>query len=113
MAVITVGTWGLLRRSIALALDAVPHSIDPAAVADFLKSQPGVTAIHDLHIWPMSTTDAALPAHLVMPEGNGDDAFLARIAKELHDLHKIEHTTLQIERGNQSVQCKLEPDHVV
>jgi len=113
VAVITIGTWGLLRRSVALALDAVPEGIDPAAVKEYLVSQPGVASIHDIHIWAMSTTEAALTAHLVMPDAAIDDAFLARLSKELHDQHNIEHATLQVERGDPAVQCKLEPDHVV
>ena len=113
VAVISVGTWRLLKRSIALALDAVPEGIDPAAVRAHLASQPGVASVHDLQIWPMRTTEAALTAHLVMPEGDGDDAFLARLANELHEQFRVEHVTLQVERGDQKVTCELEPGHAI
>ena len=113
VAAITYGTWGLLRRSLALALDAVPEGIDPAAVRAYLASLPNVTAVHDLHIWPMSTTQPALTVHLVAPAGTDGDAFLASVAKELHDRFGIEHTTVQVEHGGTGVPCKLEPDDVV
>jgi cobalt-zinc-cadmium efflux system protein len=113
VAVITWGTGGLLWRSLALATDAVPVGIDPSAVREYLLSLPGVTAIHDLHIWGMSTTEAALTAHLVMPAGNINDAFLIDLAKSLHDRHGIEHTTVQIERGEAGVSCPREPEEVV
>lgn len=104
-AVILVATWGLLRDSINLALDAVPFGIDPEAVKAYLSSLPGVTAVHDLHIWPMSTTEAALTAHLVKPDSRGDDALIIRASKELHHRFGIEHTTLQWEREDTSKPC--------
>jgi cobalt-zinc-cadmium efflux system protein len=100
VVVIFISTWDLLRESLDLALDAVPKGIDPAGVYDFLAAQPGVTAVHDLHIWGLSTTDAALTAHLVVPSGKLDDARLAAICRELHDRYRIEHSTLQVERGD-------------
>ncbi|MCY7277021.1 MAG: cation diffusion facilitator family transporter [Phormidesmis sp. CAN_BIN44] len=100
VAVIFVGTWNLLRDSTNLALDAVPQGVEPLAIRTYLAETPGVAAIHDLHIWAMSTTETALTAHLVMPSGCPDDAFLARIRKELHDRFDIEHTTIQIETGD-------------
>lgn len=99
-AVVLFSTWGLLRESLDLALDAVPKGIDPLAVEKYLASLPGVSEVHDLHIWGLSTTEAALTAHLVMPETPYEDALLQRIAKELHDRFGIEHATLQVERGN-------------
>ena len=115
VAVITFGTWGLLRKSVNLAMDAVPEGIDPNAVRDYLAALPGVTAVHDLHIWAMSTTEAALTAHLVkplvQPDAGDEDDLLARTARELHDQFGIEHTTIQIERG--ADQCRLAPDEVV
>lgn len=92
------GTWGLLRESLDLALDAAPAHIDVAAVRAFLAGQPGVVAVHDLHVWAMSATKPALTAHLVRPEG-GDDAFLAAVADAIHRKFGIGHVTLQIERA--------------
>ncbi len=109
--VIVVGTWSLLRRALDMALDAVPHGIDPRAVRDHLKRMHGVTAVHDLHIWPMSTTETALTAHLVMPQGHPGDAALARISAELDERFAIGHATFQVETGEQN--CPLEPDHVI
>jgi cobalt-zinc-cadmium efflux system protein len=106
VAVILIGTWGLLRESVVMALDAVPPSIDPHAVEDALATLPGVARVHDLHIWPMSTTEAALTAHLVVPEGEAGDAFLHGACAMLHDRFGIEHSTLQVERGD--VGCSLE-----
>ena len=97
--VILVGTWGLLREATDLAMDAVPAGIDPAAVAAYLSALPGVTAVHDLHVWAMSTTEAALTAHLVKPDPGDDDAVIARATRELHDRYGIEHVTLQWERS--------------
>ena len=100
VAFIVVGTWNLLRDSVNLALDAVPEGIEPQAVRTYLSELPGVVGVHDLHIWAMSTTETALTAHLVMLTGNPGDAFLSRIAMELHDKFCIEHTTIQVETGN-------------
>jgi cobalt-zinc-cadmium efflux system protein len=99
VAVILVGTWGLLRQSVSMALDAVPDGIDSAAVADFLKGRPGVVTVHDLHIWSMGTTDTALTAHLVMPAGHPGDAELAGLAHDLEHRFGIGHATIQIETG--------------
>ncbi|MDO9695255.1 MAG: cation diffusion facilitator family transporter [Candidatus Latescibacteria bacterium] len=104
-AVILVGTWGLLRESVDLALAAVPAGIDPAAVEAYLNELPGVTAVHDLHIWGMSTTESALTAHLVKPDPRDDDELLARACRELHDRFGIGHVTLQWERGGRPVPC--------
>ncbi|KAB7647680.1 cation diffusion facilitator family transporter [Polymorphobacter fuscus] len=99
VAVILRGTWGLLRESVAMALDAVPEGIDSTAVADFLKGRPGVVTVHDLHIWPMGTTDTALTAHLVMPAGHPGDAALADLAHDLEHKFGIGHATIQVETG--------------
>src|SRR3954471_6896105 len=77
--VILVGTWGLLRDSMNLAMDAVPAGIDPTAVQAFLAAQPGVREVHDLHIWGLSTTETALTAHLVRPGAAQDDGFLTEL----------------------------------
>lgn len=111
--VITYGTWVLLRRSVARSLDAVPEGIDPKEVRSFLERLPCVARVHDLHIWPISATDTAITAHLVMPEADVDDTHLARTAHELHDQFGIGHTTVKIGRGGGSVACKLEPNEVV
>jgi len=96
-AVIVGGTWGLLRDSVNMSLDAVPPEIDPAEVRAFLASRAGVAAIHDLHIWPMSTTETALTCHVVMPDGHPRDAFLHDLADELGHRFRIRHPTVQIE----------------
>lgn len=106
VVVILIGTWGLLRDSINLALDAVPGGIDLDGIRQYLASLPKVVEIHDLHVWGMSTTEAALTAHLVMAEAVCDDAFLARIESELHDLFGIEHATIQMETGNPIYPCR-------
>jgi cobalt-zinc-cadmium efflux system protein len=91
--------WGLMRDSIALSLDAVPGFVDRAAVRAFLAGQPGVTAVKDLRLWPLSTTSAGLTARLVMPAGSPGDDVLHAIAEDLKENHRIGHATLQIERG--------------
>ena len=96
-AVIVIGTWALLRDSITLSLNAVPPGIPAAEVRAFLLAQSGVSALHDFHIWPMSTTEAVLSAHLVMPDGHPGDTFLAATATALHQRFRIGHVTLQIE----------------
>lgn len=98
VAVIAWGTWGLARDSLRMALNSVPRGIDEDGVRAYLAGQSGVEAVHDLHIWPMSTTETALTAHLVMPQGHPGDAFLHDIAHELADHHRIGHVTLQIVR---------------
>lgn len=110
--VIVWGTWGLLRDSTALSLAAVPRGIDPAAVRAFLSKLPGVTQVHDLHIWGMSTTEVALTCHLVMPGGSPGDPFLVDLAHELQHDFGIAHTTVQIETDPNTV-CALAPDHLV
>jgi cobalt-zinc-cadmium efflux system protein len=112
VAVIIWGTWDLLRESTAMSLAAVPSRIDPAAVRNFLGTLPGVASIHDLHIWPMSTTETALTAHLVTPGGNPGDSFLIEACHELNHRFKIGHATLQIETSA-DVHCTLKPDHVI
>jgi cobalt-zinc-cadmium efflux system protein len=106
---IFAGTWGLLRDSVNLAVDAVPRGIVPEEVETYLLNLPGVVTCHDLHIWGMSTTEAALTAHLMMPEGANNDAFLHQTAHGLHEQFGIAHTTLQIERGDAEQLCNLAP----
>lgn len=109
VAVILAGTWGLLRDSLNLVLDAVPRGIDPVAVQDFLEQLPGVAAIHHLHVWGLSTTETACTAHVVKREPQLDDDLLKRIAHELHERFGIEHTTIQFERCDGS-DCPTEPE---
>ena len=111
VAVIAIGTWGLLRDSACLALQAVPPSIDANQVRAYLAALPQVTGVHDLHIWPMSTTETALTAHLEMPNGNRGDKFLHDVCKHLHDQFKIEHCTIQIEQNANA--CSLAPEEKV
>jgi cobalt-zinc-cadmium efflux system protein len=92
-------TWGLLRDSVVMSLSAVPPGIDPAAVGAYLRARPGVTDLHDLHIWPMSTTDIALTAHLVMAQGHPGNGFLVAAAEDLRSRFGIGHATLQIEEA--------------
>jgi cobalt-zinc-cadmium efflux system protein len=110
-AVIGLGSWGLLRDSLKLGLLGVPDGIDEAKVRAFLGGQPGVAAVHDLHIWPMSTTETALTAHLVIPGGHPGDAFLHGLAHDLDHDFGIGHATVQIETAQDA--CALHPDGVV
>jgi cobalt-zinc-cadmium efflux system protein len=112
-AVIVFGTWGLLRSAIGLALDAVPEGVDAAGVRAHLAALPGVAALHDLHIWGMSTTETALTCHLVMPGGHPGDTALNAIAQELHARFRIVHATIQIEVGDSDEICVLTPAHLV
>jgi cobalt-zinc-cadmium efflux system protein len=110
--VIVAGTWSLLRDSVAMSLSGVPPGIDPKAVRAYLEQCIGVAQIHDLHIWPMSTTEVALTCHIVTPDGQPGDAFLMDIAHRLKEDFGIRHATVQIETDLQSP-CALAPDHVV
>jgi cobalt-zinc-cadmium efflux system protein len=108
VVMIVAGTWGLLRESVDLILSAVPSGIDPGRVAEFLRSRPGVTDVHDLHIWGMSTTESALTAHLVMPDGYPGDAALDGFVNELRSRFSISHSTLQVEQGTVQHACALQ-----
>lgn len=113
VVVIAVGTWGLLRDSTNLALAAVPAPIDRDEVEVYLRALPGVTEVHDVHIWGMSTTDTALTAHLIRPVVADDDALLLDVSRVLRERFGIAHPTVQIERGHGPHPCALAPDHVV
>ncbi|HEV2302089.1 MAG TPA: cation diffusion facilitator family transporter [Stellaceae bacterium] len=112
-AVIVAGTWSLVKSAFGLALDAVPEGVDAEAVRAHLVGLPGVVALHDLHIWGMSTTETALTCHLVMPGGHPGDALLGRAAHELHERFGIAHATIQIEVADTEEACRLTPEHVV
>jgi cobalt-zinc-cadmium efflux system protein len=109
-AVVLISGWGLARDSVNLALDGVPKGIDLPDVMGYLARLNGVTDVHDLHIWAMSTNETALTAHLVRPAGF-DDAFLHGVCAELAHRFRIQHATLQIESGSDV--CKLAPAEVV
>ena len=106
VGVVLWSTWGLFRDTLRLSLDAVPDGINPEAVRDYLRSLPGVTDVHDLHIWAMSTTEAALTAHVIIPGHTGDsNPLIQRACNGLHDKFEIVHTTLQIESGEPVDPC--------
>jgi len=110
--VILWGTWDLLRDSVRMSLDAVPEGIRLDDVRGYLGGLEGVTEVHDLHIWPMSTTETALTAHLLMPAGHPGDAYITSVCEQLRARFRISHTTVQIEIDPR-VPCHLAPDHVV
>lgn len=95
-AVIVVGTWNLFKQSLHLLFDGVPEGVDLHAVQALLESLPGVERVHDLHVWAMGTSEIAMTAHLVMPQGHADDAFLKHATDELHEHFEIEHVTIQV-----------------
>jgi len=105
VAVILVSTWRLLRDSLTLSLDGVPNSVNSSAVMSYLAHQRGVTDVHDLHIWALSTTSVALTAHLVVPDRGAEDALLTSLTPDLKRRFKIQHATLQIERDRCAHGC--------
>ena len=107
VALITAGSWGLLRDSLNLALDAVPPGIVTEEVTAYLASLPGVSDVHDVHIWGLSTTHVALTAHLVVPDGGNTDTLIAVATHQLHDRFGIEHATMQIEQRHLAHECAL------
>jgi cobalt-zinc-cadmium efflux system protein len=107
------GTWSLMRESLDLALQAVPTSVNRGEVLRYLQDLPGVSEVHDLHIWGMSTTETALTAHLVRPGGDLDDQLLRRACQELRSRFAVHHTTLQVEAGLIDHPCELAPAQVV
>ena len=103
--VILLGTWGLFKQSLHMLFDGVPDSVDPHAVHDCLATLPGVSGVHDLHIWATGTSHIALTAQLVMPNGNETDAFLQEATRQMHDQFDIDHVTLQVVRVPFSDSC--------
>lgn len=102
---ILIGTWKLLRGSINLILDAVPAEIDPGAVHAYLAGLPGVAGVHHLHIWPLSTTETALTAHLVMPVPSAKPDFLVEVADGLRHEFRIAHSTIQVDVAGAGEHC--------
>lgn len=105
VGIILVGTWGLLRDSVRLILDAIPHHIDHQGIHDYLRHLPDVASLHDLHIWGLSTKEIALTAHLVMPHSYLSDADYKKINDHLKSHFKIDHATIQVESGNKDYPC--------
>jgi cobalt-zinc-cadmium efflux system protein len=110
--VIVIGTWALLRESVDLALDAAPRGLDVQAVRAWLLAQPGVTEVHDLHVWAMSTTETAMTAHVTRPNNADGDAFLHAACEGLASKFRIGHATLQVETGH-SASCRLASVHAI
>lgn len=102
VSIVLWGTWGLLRDSVHLMLDAVPRYIDQNGVREYLKSIPGVSTIHDLHIWGLSTREVALTVHLIMPEKSLSDSDYKMINIILHERFRVDHATIQVERGDEA-----------
>lgn len=111
-AAIIVGTWKILRESVAMSLAGVPRAIKHDEVRRYLAGLPGVEALHDLHIWPVSTSETAMTAHLVVPSGHPGDAFLMTACRTLRETHGIGHATLQVETTLETA-CALAPEEVV
>ncbi|HEY3596424.1 MAG TPA: cation diffusion facilitator family transporter [Paraburkholderia sp.] len=112
VVVIVYGTWGLLRDSVRLALDAVPPGVDLQRIRDYLAAQPGVVDVHDLHVWALSTTGNALSVHLVMPAGHPGDQAVDAIVAVLREEFQMLHATLQVDLGATDHRCTLDrPSH--
>ena len=102
---ILYGSWGLFRDSVNLIIDAVPHNVNLSGVREFLYKIPGVTAVHDLHIWGLSTRENALTVHLVMPESPLTDEQSHDINHTLAHDFNVHHVTMQVERGDHAKPC--------
>lgn len=112
VAVIAVGTWGLLRDSVNMSLHASPAAVDLLEIGAFLRSKSGVQTVRDLHVWPLSTTETALTAHLLIPGGYPGDGYTVALAAELKERFGVDHVTVQIET-DPSTPCSLESEDVV
>jgi len=104
-AAIVGATWSLLTKSVAMAMNAVPEGLDTVEITAALAAIPGVISVHDLHVWPVSTTDTALTAHLVRGDISNDSRLLAAAQHQLEDLFGIQHATLQLETANFDCNC--------
>lgn len=117
VVIVAFGTWGLLRNSVNFSLHAAPPGLDPEEIGAFLRDREKVTAMHDLHVWPMSTTETALTVHLLVPSGYPGDGFTVEIASALKRRFGIDHATIQIETNGETVcnvetVCRFEPADV-
>ena len=108
VAVVLIGTWGLLRDSLNSAIDTVPKDIDISGIKNYLNGLESVTRIHDLHVWPMSTSEVALTVHLVVTDHAVDNDFLITVQNHLHDHFDIEHCTIQVEQEDDETICMLD-----
>jgi len=107
VCIILLGTWGLLKESLSLSIDAVPSEIDITQIRNYLTAITGVTEIHDLHVWALSTTETALTVHLITSDDFVDSGMLQEIQARLHDQFDIEHATIQIENEAHGNVCAL------
>lgn len=108
VVVVFIGTWGLLRDSLNYAMDAVPAHIDIPGIKNFLLGFDHVNGIHDLHVWPLSTTEIALTVHIVVDDDSLDNDFLLKLQRHLHDHFGIEHSTIQVETSRSENVCMLD-----
>lgn len=108
VVVILLGTWGLLKDSMNYAMDAVPDSIDIPALRAYFLAQESVDSIHDLHVWPLSTTETALTVHIVVNDTILDNDFLSSMQLHLHQHYNIQHSTIQIETSTVDSYCVLD-----
>jgi cobalt-zinc-cadmium efflux system protein len=106
--VIFMGTWGLLQESLGLSIDAVPRGIDMDGIRAYLSNLEPVAAIHDLHVWALSTTETALTVHLVLTHNRIENAFLETVQHKLHDQFQIAHATIQVETQIKEGDCRLD-----
>jgi cobalt-zinc-cadmium efflux system protein len=113
VVIIVMGTWSTLRESLDLSMDAVPARLTHQAVSDWLAALPGVTEVHDLHIWGLSTTETALTAHLVCDSEVTAKRDLHELAAALQEQFQIGHSTIQIETATEAASCRLRPAGVV
>jgi len=111
VAVIFIGTWALLRESLNYAIDAVPKSVDVSGIRLYLLSLDNVERIHDLHVWPLSTTEIALTVHIVVTKKAIDNQLLMDLRNHLHDHFGIGHTTIQVEAHSAENGCRLDRGH--
>lgn len=108
VAIVLIGTWGLLRDSFNYAMDVAPENIDVVGIREYFLSFEHVNQIHDLHVWPLSTTETALTVHVVVDNVTIDNDFLNKLQQHLHDHFSIEHSTIQFESSIDSGPCRLD-----